>query len=270
MRILLSLFFFAAVGPQYTPDAQLKFPADYREWIFLSSGSGMTYGPQARQGPPQFDNVFVNPESYRAFLKTGHWPDKTIFILEVRASESHASINNAGHFQTDITGIEAEVKDGNNWTFYGFPLTSGTPAASGKPFPRTASCYSCHSQNTAVENTFVQFYPQLYDIADRKGTLNSGFEKLPITTEKLIQLIETDSWQKAKPALDQAAAHYPEAAVLVEASLNFMTKRLIADDHAGDAVSLAEWATARYPQSSMLQEGLSAARIAVSKGSTPK
>ena len=31
-----------------------------------------------------FDNVFVNPASYQAFLKTGTWPDKTELVLEVR------------------------------------------------------------------------------------------------------------------------------------------------------------------------------------------
>ena len=263
MRTLLTLLLFA--GPQYTPDAQLKFPADYREWVFLSSGSGMTYGPLARQGPPQFDNVFVNTESYRAFLKTGHWPDKTTFILEVRASESHGSINNGGQFQTDITGIEAEVKDGNSWTFYGFPLTAGTPAATAKAIPRTASCYACHGKNTAVENTFVQFYPQLYEIAERLGTLNPGFEKLPITSFRLFQLIQTDGWQKGQLALDQTVANSPDAAVLAETSLESVTRKLIESNRASDAVSLAEWATARNPQSSRLQESLSAARIAAEK-----
>jgi hypothetical protein len=263
MRTLLTLLLFA--GPQYTPDAQLKFPAEYREWVFLSSGSGMTYGPLARQGPPQFDNVFVNPESYRAFLKTGHWPDKTTFVLEVRASESHGSINNGGHFQTDINGIEAEVKDGSNWTFYGFPLNAGTPAATAKSIPRTASCYACHGTNAAVENTFVQFYPQLYEIAERLGTLNSGFEKLPITTERLFQLIQMEGWQKGQVALDHAVAQSPEATVLAETSLESLTTRLIQANRANDAVSLAEWATGRNPQSSVLQESLSAARIAAAK-----
>jgi hypothetical protein len=263
MRTLLTLLLFG--GPVYTSDAQLKLPADYREWVFLSSGSGMTYGPLARQGPPLFDNVFVNPESYRAFLRTGHWPDKTTFVLEVRASESHGSINNGGHFQTDLTGIEAEVKDGSNWTFYSFPLTDGTPAATGKAFPRSASCYACHGTNTAVENTFVQFYPQLYEVAERKGTINPGFKKLPITTAKLVQLIQNECWAKGKPALDQAAADSPDAAVLAETSLELIATRLIQANRAQDAVSLAEWATARYPQSSKLQESLSAARIAAMK-----
>ena len=43
-------------------------------------------------------------------------------------------------------------------------------ATSAKPLPTTASCYSCHAQNGAVDNTFVQFYPTLSDIAKQKGT----------------------------------------------------------------------------------------------------
>src|SRR5579859_6743414 len=62
----------AADGPQFTPAGQLSLPKDYRQWIYLSSGLGMTYGPaaQANPGNPLFDNVFVNPSSYRAFLDT--------------------------------------------------------------------------------------------------------------------------------------------------------------------------------------------------------
>ena len=183
-------------APEYTADANLKFPEHYREWIFLSSGVGMTYGPMAAMNHPMaptFDNVFVNPEAYRAFLETGHWPDKTVFVLEVRASESHASINKEGHFQRDVVGIEAEVKDeslpAGKWSFYGFGVEPGKQPVSGRPLPRTASCYSCHAKNTAVENTFVQFYPALYEVAEAKGTLNPGFERLPLTGKGLFEVI---------------------------------------------------------------------------------
>jgi hypothetical protein len=172
-------------GPlEYTSDAQLKYPENYRQWVFLSSGSGMTYGPLAERdhaGPPLFDNVFVNPESYRSFLETGRWPNKTVFVLEIRKPEVHASINNGGYSQGELAGIEAEVKDSSGasgtWTFYGFPLNAGKPPGTGKAFPRTANCYSCHGTNTAVENTFVQFYPVLFDVAQQKGTLKPGFKR---------------------------------------------------------------------------------------------
>src|SRR5262249_31585088 len=76
--------------PRYTASGQLVRPDNYREWIYLSSGLGMTYGTveSANAMSPRFDNVFVTPEAYKKFLETGTWPDKTIFALEVRYSST--------------------------------------------------------------------------------------------------------------------------------------------------------------------------------------
>jgi hypothetical protein len=169
-------------GPQFAAGGQLLLPKNYREWVFLSSGLGMTYGPAAealRDRNPGFDNVFVNPAAYRVFMATGKWPDKTMFVLEVRASESKGSINNGGRFQSGVQALEAEVKDEerfpNKWAFFGFG-TSPNPA---KMIPAGASCYSCHATNGAVDNTFVQFYPTLLEIAKSKGTLKAKAERPP-------------------------------------------------------------------------------------------
>jgi len=162
--------------PQYTADGKMLFPANYREWVFLSSGLGMNYGA----GEPdlsRFDNVFVNPEAHREFLKTGTWPDKTVFVLELRAAGTNASINKSGHFQTTSIGArEVHVKDESRfpgkWAFFGFNDTSP-----GDIFPREANCYSCHQDHAAVDTTFVQFYPTLIDIAKEKKTLSAAYLK---------------------------------------------------------------------------------------------
>jgi len=86
--------------PQYTADGQLKFPADYREWVYLSTGIDMNYRPNAGMNHSMFDNVFVNPESYKYFVANGTWPDKTMLVLEVRGAETKSAINKAGHYQT--------------------------------------------------------------------------------------------------------------------------------------------------------------------------
>jgi hypothetical protein len=273
---LLSILLLAGAGtppPEtefaYGADGKVKFPADYRQWVFLSSGVGMTYGPigaAARMGPPMFDNVFVNPKSYRAFLQTGHWPDKTMFVLEVRTSESHASINKDGHFQTDIMGIEAEVKDRSaktgEWTFYGFGDVKDPATAVGKAIGRDASCYSCHGKNTAVENTFVQFYPVLYDVAQKKKTLNAGFKELPITPVALLDLIEAKGWSAGSAALDAAAVQSTDAAVLDPSSLNMLSGHLLQAKRANDAVALLRWTAAKHPEMANLQDSLADAYLA--------
>jgi hypothetical protein len=157
-------------APKYTADGQLTLPPDYREWIFLSSGLGMTYQPEASR-PPSFTNVFANPAAYRTFVSTGKWPDKTTLILEIRASTSKGSINQGGSFQSGVVAIEGHVKDlakfpGNGWAFFAFGTSS-----SGKLLPHTEDCYACHAEHGAVDDTFVQFYPGLLEIAKQKGTL---------------------------------------------------------------------------------------------------
>jgi hypothetical protein len=163
--------------PQYTGDGKLKFPANYRQWVYLSSGLDMSYGPGANMGHSMFDNVFVNPEAYKYFLANGTWPDKTILVLEVRRAETKSAINKAGKYQTDdLMGREVHIKDESHfpgkWAFFGF----GNDAPS-TMIPTDQDCYSCHAQHTAVDTTFVQFYPTLLEIAKKKGTLSPAYLK---------------------------------------------------------------------------------------------
>ena len=166
--------------PEFTENNQLVRPVNYREWIYVSSGLGMTYGPATRtdKSPPSFDNVFVEPSAYRSFLHTGKWPDKTIFVLEVRSSSSHRSINTGGNFQDTLVGVEAEVKDElrfpEKWAYFSFD-ENGRLKDRATALPKE-SCFSCHHANGAVENTFVQFYPTLYPVAIAKGTVNPGYK----------------------------------------------------------------------------------------------
>jgi Cytochrome P460 len=167
--------------PRFTAEGKLIRPANYREWVTIGTGLNMAYGPlrdAATNGHPPFTNVFVSPNAYRSFLRTGTWPDQTMFVLEIRASVpvNKATTGNNGYFQGELLGIEAEVKDerrfAGKWAFFG--LDPAAPA--GAQIPATASCYGCHAKNAAVENTFVQFYPVLRDVARKKGTLKEVAE----------------------------------------------------------------------------------------------
>jgi hypothetical protein len=168
----------ASEAPRYVKGTNLVRPPDYREWVFISSGLGMDYNPtpNARESP-SFGNVFVNPSSYREFMKTGKWPDKTTFVLEFRGSTSEGSINKGGRFQTQLRGVEAEVKDStfkDGWAFFNFGAANALQD-SAEPLPDDAGCRECHTKNTAVERTFVQFYPTLLDVARKMKTVKPGF-----------------------------------------------------------------------------------------------
>lgn len=167
-------------APHFMSDGKMKLPENYREWVYLSTGLDMSYSPAAQSGGMDhhmFDNVFVNPSAYKAFKATGTWPDKTVFVLEVRGAQSKGSINQRGNFQsTEVMGREVHVKDvarfPGKWAFFGFD-----DSPTGSMIPTSAQCYSCHADHGAVDTTFVQFYPTLLPIAKAKGTLSAGYVK---------------------------------------------------------------------------------------------
>lgn len=152
----------AANQPAYTSDGKLMLPANYRDWIFLTSGFGMNYANGTGRNP-MFTNVFVSPEAYQGFKATGRWPDKSMFVVEIYSPASHGSINKGGHYQDSYHGLDVEVKDASRpgeWSYYNFnPGVTEAGALGG------GACNKCHNENAAVEHTFVQFYPTLLDFA---------------------------------------------------------------------------------------------------------
>jgi hypothetical protein len=170
----------SSASPAYTGNGEMLPPTNYREWIYLTSGIDMSYAPkpEGMQDHSMFDNVFVNPEAYRSFLAKGTWPDKTVMVLEVREARSKGSINQHGHFQgVGVMDFEVHVKDETRfpgkWAFFSFD----SPSGNGTLIPQGAPCYTCHAAHAAVDTTFVQFYPTLLPIAEKKGTLSVAYLK---------------------------------------------------------------------------------------------
>jgi len=113
----------APARAQSQPQATMALPKDFRQWVFLTSGYSMSYDANAgAEASPRFENVFVNPSAYQAYLRSGTWPDKTVLVLESRNSDSKLSINRNGRVQTTPAGISVHVKDAawGGWAFYAF------------------------------------------------------------------------------------------------------------------------------------------------------
>jgi hypothetical protein len=163
--------------PQYDDKGQLVRPTDYREWMFLSAGYGMNYSP-APASHEMFTNVFVQRWAYDEFVNSGKWPEQSMFVIDERDAASRSSINQKGHYQTDLMGLAVEVKDsGRNpdkWAYYGFEADGKTAGA----MPHGNGCWSCHDAHAAVEHTFVQFYPTLKTVAKKLGTYNESREQV--------------------------------------------------------------------------------------------
>lgn len=254
----------AADGPEFNDKGQLMRPLDYREWIFMSSGIGMTYGPAAAQfqNHPAADNVYVNPSAWREFKKTGTWPDKTIFILEIRYTSTNGSINRGGKFQTGLAAIEAAVRDrsrlGAEWGYFNFGSPVGGLRDTADAQPKGNRCIQCHTANGAVDGTFAQFYPAAYEVAVHKGTVRADyFEKAPpASPDRLFETIQSKGWSAAQPLVAEAKAKDPQAQILSESTLNSIASALAAKHKLDDAIAVMRQTAEAYPKSALAQASL--------------
>ena len=169
--------------PQYTSNGNLVRPKDFHRWVFVGSNLGLGYDKDvaantvrevARPGLGEYHNIYLKPEDYAAYVRTGRFPDKTVLVMDVyRAQTRDANgVVTAGSYNGQSLGLEVAVKnasrpDGSktDWAYYDFTDHSG-----GGHFPadRAAKddgeCYACHKANAGDDNVWVQFYPVIRDV----------------------------------------------------------------------------------------------------------
>lgn len=167
--------------PQYTDKGELKLPADFQTWVFVGANMGLEYREPAAQGEPRkndkqppaekpvkvgnFHNVYINPEAYAHYMKTGEFPEPTLLVLDIYEAQrgEPGSVVSEGLFPGKHKDIAVAVKnsarpDGSktDWAYYDFP----TGQTFAKAFPNK-SCYDCHLEHADVDNVWTQFYPGL-------------------------------------------------------------------------------------------------------------
>ena len=152
--------------PGYTADGELMQPTGYREWVYI--GTPLT--PNELNPPeapfPEFHPVYIHPDDFAAYKKTGKFPDGTILVKELVTVGSKAATSGKGYFMGEFIGLEATIKDSKrfpkepgNWAYFSFghkyPL-----AKTAKAQP-AAACNACHQASAAEDWVFTQFYPIL-------------------------------------------------------------------------------------------------------------
>ena len=173
-----------STDPEYDAKGDLKRPAGFRTWVFVGANIGLRYHKDLpdttpreqdhakKAEPGEFHNVYIRPESYEHYLKTGKFPDLTVLVMDVYESKDRDTkgIVSKGLFPGAHRGFEVAVKnskrpDGSktDWAYYDFDKPTRATASAF----RDAACYDCHLKHADVDNVWVQFYPTLRDRAEK-------------------------------------------------------------------------------------------------------
>jgi hypothetical protein len=158
----------------FESDGRLKLPTGYRRWVFVGAPLTPNALNNGKAGFPEYHHVYVEERNLDAYLRTGSFPEGTVFVKELTLvldptfpDGSRTEPSGRGYFNGAYNGIDVTVKDSkrfaktNGWGFFTFghhPLPYAETAAES---PAT-ECAGCHMAYVAkTDMTWVQFYPLL-------------------------------------------------------------------------------------------------------------
>src|SRR3954454_16062659 len=150
---------------EFTPDGKLKRPVGYRKWVYIGTPLTPNDLNDGEASFPEFHEVYMDPESFAHFEKTGEFRDGTVLIKELSSVGSKEAPSGKGYFQGEFTGLEVTIKDSKRfkdepgyWAYFSFghkyPLKTETAKQA------VASCNKCHQDNAAKTDwVFSKHYP---------------------------------------------------------------------------------------------------------------
>jgi len=158
----------------FDSQGNMKFPTGYRRWVFVGAPltpNGLNNGMAMF---PEYHHVYVEARNVDAYLKTGSFPEGTVFVKELTRvldptfpDGSRIEPSGRGFFNGTYNCMDVSVKDSkrfsktNGWGFFTFghhPEPCDQIVAE-KP---ATECAGCHIANVAkTDMTWIQFYPLL-------------------------------------------------------------------------------------------------------------
>jgi len=161
-------------------DGQLARPTGYREWVYVGTPVTPNDMNDGKAAFPEHHNVYIDPNSWEAWKKTGEFREGTILVKELVSVGSKSAVSGKGYFQGQYIGLEATIKskahfpdEPGNWAYYSFSTPDlKTLKASASPFP-SVSCNACHAAAAADDFVFTQYYPVLSE-GKAKGEIATG------------------------------------------------------------------------------------------------
>ena len=150
---------------RFTSSGELIRPEGWREWIYI--GTPLT--PNSLNPPqapfPEFHSVYIDPESWEHYKRTGEFREGTMIAKELVSIGSTEAVSGKGFFMGQLIGFEIAYKSAErypdetgHWAYFTFGHMP-------EPYNSTAAkqpvdaCAGCHVASAAQDNVFTQYYP---------------------------------------------------------------------------------------------------------------
>ncbi|PCH63533.1 MAG: cytochrome P460 [SAR86 cluster bacterium] len=142
-------------------------PLNWREWVFI--GAALTPNDQnfGQAYLPEFKYVYLDPESFTVWKKSGEFREGAVLVKELVAIGSREEQSGTGYFPGEFLGLEVAVKNSRRfeshlggWGFFSFGELPYVASAAVIRGSGEFDCSGCHAY-AQQDMIFTQFYPNL-------------------------------------------------------------------------------------------------------------
>jgi hypothetical protein len=160
-------------------EGELTRPTGYREWVYVGTPVTPNELNDGKAAFPEFHNVYIDPDSWAHWKRTGKFREGTILVKELISVGSKAAVSGNGYFMGEFIGLEATIKskqhfssEPGNWAYFSFSTPEHKTLKQKAPAFPTSACNACHAPAAADDFVFTQYYPVLREAAGKgeKGT----------------------------------------------------------------------------------------------------
>ena len=82
---------------EFTADGKLKQPVGYRKWVYIGEVVTPNDMNDGEASFPEYHSVYMDPESFAHFEKTGKYRDGTVLIKELSSVGSKETTSGKGY-----------------------------------------------------------------------------------------------------------------------------------------------------------------------------
>ena len=93
----------------YTDDGQPIRPVGWRKWVYIGTPITPNDMNDGKAAFPEFHNVYIAPESFATFERTGEFPDGTQIAKELVLVGSKAAVSGKGYFMGEFNAMKAAM-----------------------------------------------------------------------------------------------------------------------------------------------------------------
>lgn len=151
---------------EFTRDGKLKLPVGYRKWVYIGTPLTPNDLNDGAAPFPEFHAVYMDPESFAHYEKTGKFRDGTVLVKELVSVGAKEAPSGKGYFMGDFVGMDVSIKDSKrfkdepgSWAYFTFGHKPPLKKEAVKN--AAASCNQCHQNNAKKDFVFSQYYPVL-------------------------------------------------------------------------------------------------------------